>query len=211
MDNAKQDPKIPFSELGQVDSDFALAKILQDQERAFMMLATDRDDDGNDNDESEEDFIDDDDDDYNDEEYYLLEDEIQGTEQDLEDIEEVAEEEVDDHEEEHESQDPPESQDLSYEELTALGELVGKESRGLPKDAICAFSSSMYKRNDSNDECVICQGDYEEGEALVVLPCKHQYHADCINKWLQLSKVCPICSEEVSSPSHGGSNRGFTA
>ena len=47
-----------------------------------MMLAMDRDDDGNDNDESEEDFIDDDD--YNDEEYYLLEDEIQGTEQDCE-------------------------------------------------------------------------------------------------------------------------------
>eukprot|EP00268_Persea_americana_P039869 TRINITY_DN39514_c1_g1_i1.p1 TRINITY_DN39514_c1_g1~~TRINITY_DN39514_c1_g1_i1.p1 ORF type:complete len:215 (+),score=55.78 TRINITY_DN39514_c1_g1_i1:46-645(+) len=199
MGNAKQDAKIPFSELGQVDSDFALAKILQDQERAFMMLAMDRDDDGNDNDESEEDFIDDDD--YNDEEYYLLEDEIQGTEQDLEEIEEVE-----DHEEEHDSQNPPESQDLSYEELSALGELVGKASRGLPKDAFCAFSSSMYKRSDSNDECVICQVDYEEGEALVVLPCKHQYHADCINKWLQMSKVCPICSEEVSSPAHGGSN-----
>ena len=37
--------------------------------------------------------------------------------------------------------------------------------------------------------CVICQLDYEENDNLVVLSCKHMYHPDCINSWLQINKV----------------------
>lgn len=42
--------------------------------------------------------------------------------------------------------------------------------------------------------CTICLDDYEEGENLVVLPCHHAFHADCILPWLtERSPTCPLC------------------
>ena len=39
------------------------------------------------------------------------------------------------------------------------------------------------------DRCVICRVEFEEGESLIALPCKHSYHPECINQWLQINKV----------------------
>ncbi|XP_019266015.1 PREDICTED: E3 ubiquitin ligase BIG BROTHER-related-like [Nicotiana attenuata] len=62
--------------------------------------------------------------------------------------------------------------------------------------------SFTFQSNNSKtliDRCVVCQMEYEEGEKLVALPCDHPFHSDCINKWLQIKKICPICCDEVSS------------
>lgn len=93
--------------------------------------------------------------------------------------------------------------ELSYEELIELGEIIGEESRGLPREQVdkCLRSCS-FKRNEwviEIDRCVICQVEYGEGEEIVAVnPCEHPYHVDCITQWLQLKKICPICSSEVS-------------
>ncbi|KAB5548026.1 hypothetical protein DKX38_011432 [Salix brachista] len=93
--------------------------------------------------------------------------------------------------------------ELSYEELLALGDVVGTESRGLSPDTIASLPSINYKagssQNGSNDSCVICRLDYEDGETLTLLSCKHSYHSECINNWLKINKVCPVCSTEVST------------
>ncbi|KAK1272573.1 E3 ubiquitin ligase BIG BROTHER-related [Acorus gramineus] len=93
--------------------------------------------------------------------------------------------------------------ELSYEELLALGEVVGTQSRGLSVDTIASLPSTNYKAQSSQDggtdQCVICRVDYEEGDALTVLSCKHLYHPECINNWLQINKVCPVCSTEVTT------------
>uniref|UniRef100_A0A0E0LXP4 RING-type domain-containing protein n=1 Tax=Oryza punctata TaxID=4537 RepID=A0A0E0LXP4_ORYPU len=91
--------------------------------------------------------------------------------------------------------------EYSYEELVALGEVVGTESRGLSADTLASLPSITYRAQDKQDgnteQCVICRVEFEEGESLVALPCKHSYHSECINQWLQLNKVCPMCSAEV--------------
>ncbi|KAK3132820.1 hypothetical protein QOZ80_6AG0528190 [Eleusine coracana subsp. coracana] len=112
------------------------------------------------------------------------------------------------HDEEH-INDPQEAwqevdpDEYSYEELVALGEVVGTESRGLSADTLASLPSVTYKTKDVQDgnteQCVICRVEFEEGESLVALPCKHSYHPECINQWLQINKVCPMCSAEVST------------
>ncbi|XP_042442479.1 E3 ubiquitin ligase BIG BROTHER-related-like [Zingiber officinale] len=93
--------------------------------------------------------------------------------------------------------------EYSYEELVALGEVVGTENRGLSFETIAALPSVNYKAENVQDnnaeQCVICRLEYEDGDSLVVLSCKHKYHSECINKWLQLNKACPICNTEVST------------
>ncbi|XP_059276478.1 E3 ubiquitin ligase BIG BROTHER-related isoform X1 [Lycium ferocissimum] len=108
--------------------------------------------------------------------------------------------EDDDEDMEEDDVDPDE---LSYEELIALGEFVGVENRGLSEAEISkSLHSSTFQSNNSKtliDKCVVCQLEYEEGEKLVALPCDHHYHSDCIKTWLQIKKICPICNDEISS------------
>jgi E3 ubiquitin-protein ligase BIG BROTHER-like protein len=82
-----------------------------------------------------------------------------------------------------------------------LGEVVGTESRGVSADTLASLPSVTYQAQDKQDsnmeQCVICRVEFEQGESLIALPCKHSYHSECINQWLQLNKVCPMCSAEV--------------
>lgn len=41
--------------------------------------------------------------------------------------------------------------------------------------------------------CTICIRDYEIGDTLSVLPCNHRFCPECIERWLQLSPLCPVC------------------
>lgn len=100
--------------------------------------------------------------------------------------------------------------ELTYEELIALGELIGEEKRGLPLNEIpsCLHSSKFQSIENTSgiDRCVICQVEYEDSEELAALPCEHPYHSECIVKWVQIKRVCPICGTEVSSPHKASKN-----
>ncbi|KAG9442882.1 hypothetical protein H6P81_018736 [Aristolochia fimbriata] len=77
----------------------------------------------------------------------------------------------------------------AFQELLALGDVIGTESRGLSAGTIASLPSVTYKANqDGNtDQCVICRLEYEEDESLVMLSCKHLYHPECINNWLHVN------------------------
>ncbi|KAL1540055.1 RING-type E3 ubiquitin transferase [Salvia divinorum] len=74
-----------------------------------------------------------------------------------------------------------------------------------PESVVDAFPLKYYnkKRNeeiDSTDvrQCYICLADYEEGDKLRVLPCNHEFHTPCIDKWLkEVNRVCPVCRHDV--------------
>nr|XP_048334003.1 E3 ubiquitin ligase BIG BROTHER-related-like isoform X2 [Ziziphus jujuba var. spinosa] len=205
---ARQSSRTPFTNLNQVDADLALARTLQEQERAYMMLRMnnegsdygsweagsylhDDEDDFNDfHDDTDADDDDDDDEEFdgtdveNDADAFDMhahddddvEDDNPNVEldpagfssdeayaralQDAEDREMAARllaladlndvEDADDHgvnsQETWEEVDPDE---LSYEELLALGEVVGTESRGLSADSIASLPSVNYKTGSS--------------------------------------------------------------
>ncbi|KAI5075264.1 hypothetical protein GOP47_0009340 [Adiantum capillus-veneris] len=89
---------------------------------------------------------------------------------------------------------------MSYEELLALGERIGTQNRGLPQDVISALPCHMFAqtvREGECNRCVICCYNFEDGVSLLTLPCKHLYHRECIESWLHIRKNCPICNTEV--------------
>jgi Ring finger domain len=52
---------------------------------------------------------------------------------------------------------------------------------------------------DDEPHCSICLGEYEEGEILVCLPCKHVYHEDCVSSWCNNHIRCPLCNFDLES------------
>lgn len=107
-------------------------------------------------------------------------------------------------------EDSVDPDNMTYEELLELGEVVGSQSRGLSKEAISLLPVSKFKcgffwrKKSRNERCVICQMEYKRGERQITLPCKHIYHADCGRQWLSINKACPICYKEVlvHTPKH---------
>jgi len=46
-------------------------------------------------------------------------------------------------------------------------------------------------------DCSICFEHNPEPELVRELPCKHQFHKDCIDKWLRVNNTCPNCNHRV--------------
>lgn len=51
--------------------------------------------------------------------------------------------------------------------------------------------------DEDDDTCTVCLSNYEEGESIRKLPCNHVFHPDCIYKWLDINKKCPMCREDI--------------
>lgn len=45
--------------------------------------------------------------------------------------------------------------------------------------------------------CAVCLENYEAGERVRILPCLHQFHSVCVDKWLTTKAECPTCKYTV--------------
>ncbi|CAK9135286.1 unnamed protein product [Ilex paraguariensis] len=100
---------------------------------------------------------------------------------------------------------------MSYEELLALGERIGTVGTGLVEETITSylktrtFSSSKTCSKQEQaahgdqeiDFCVICQANFMDRERIGTLDCGHEYHLDCIKRWLHVKNTCPICKSSA--------------
>ncbi|PON77902.1 43kDa postsynaptic protein [Parasponia andersonii] len=46
-------------------------------------------------------------------------------------------------------------------------------------------------------ECCICLSTYDDGTELRELPCHHHFHCSCIDKWLHINAICPLCKFNI--------------
>ena len=55
------------------------------------------------------------------------------------------------------------------------------------------YKSFINMKKDNFYECVICLGEMKTGEDLTIIQCSHIYHSECIQKWNQKKRICPLC------------------
>ncbi|KAK0585719.1 hypothetical protein LWI29_032975 [Acer saccharum] len=61
---------------------------------------------------------------------------------------------------------------------------------------------------DIGSECPVCLSVFSDGEDIKQLSaCKHSFHANCIDQWLNSHSNCPICRADVGEkrPDNGAS------
>lgn len=97
--------------------------------------------------------------------------------------------------------------DMSYEELLALGERMGTVSTALSEEAMLKslsrseFQVSFKEGDEDDSKCSICQEEYVIEDEIGKMECEHRFHLGCIQKWLRMKNWCPICkASAVSSP-----------
>lgn len=77
------------------------------------------------------------------------------------------------------------------------------QSRGLDELLIREIPRFQYTKSDGEErslhKCVVCLNEFQENDTLKVLPsCKHGFHLDCIDIWLQSNDNCPLCRLSIS-------------
>ncbi|KAL4295846.1 hypothetical protein GQ457_12G022960 [Hibiscus cannabinus] len=75
-------------------------------------------------------------------------------------------------------------------------------SSGIDKKAVESlpfFRFSSLRGSKRGLECVVCLSKFEDTEILRLLPqCKHGFHIDCIDQWLEKHSSCPLCRQKVN-------------
>ena len=85
------------------------------------------------------------------------------------------------------------------EQLGIIGQ--GWSRQHTPDHILQQFELISHSEAESSDEsCVVCLEDFNEGDMKRKLPCQHScFHDTCIEEWLHQSVVCPLCKGNVIS------------
>ena len=75
--------------------------------------------------------------------------------------------------------------------LLRLDERVARKTVG--KSILDTLPTVPVAETHLNDQCTICMENYSLGQQMKLLPCKHLFHSDCIETYLQqFSNQCPL-------------------
>ncbi|XP_052685027.1 uncharacterized protein LOC128164917 isoform X2 [Crassostrea angulata] len=85
-----------------------------------------------------------------------------------------------------------------YEDLLSIAELLGDvKPKGISSEDVTLLPEKKFHPNNKMTSCSICMSDYTLNERLKILPCFHEFHGECIEKWIVTNATCPICRVEV--------------
>ncbi|XP_057787169.1 RING-H2 finger protein ATL43-like [Salvia miltiorrhiza] len=90
------------------------------------------------------------------------------------------------------------------------GSSYGNASRGYPPsrrnsginrkviESLPMFRFSSLRGHKDGLECAVCLNKFEAEEVLRLLPkCKHAFHVECVDTWLEAHSTCPLCRYRV--------------
>ena len=64
------------------------------------------------------------------------------------------------------------------------------------------------EENEDGPSCAICMQQYKVNDELRILPCGHEFHCECVDKWLPMKKICPLCRHDVTKKMTSNQNNG---
>jgi len=97
---------------------------------------------------------------------------------------------------------------FDHDDFWALAELLGQvkspvaskddiEQSGLQvvkTSQLAEYAEQGKIASNTIDRCLICLSDYEPEEEIRILSCRHGFHKDCVDQWLETGRNnCPAC------------------
>ncbi|KAF4090776.1 hypothetical protein AMELA_G00054990 [Ameiurus melas] len=70
------------------------------------------------------------------------------------------------------------------------------------KKAISKLQVRTIKKGDKEtesefDNCAVCIEGYKANDVVRILPCRHVFHKNCVDPWLQDHRTCPMCKMNI--------------
>ncbi|XP_065151308.2 RING finger protein 150a [Paramisgurnus dabryanus] len=70
------------------------------------------------------------------------------------------------------------------------------------KKAISKLQVRTIRKGDKEtesdfDNCAVCIEDYKPNDVVRTLPCRHVFHKNCVDPWLQDHRTCPMCKMNI--------------
>lgn len=96
--------------------------------------------------------------------------------------------------------------DTQFENL--IGIIMSLENRMHGNPPASERAMNNLKKVDVTDDninefkeitCNICLDTFKVGNIIRILECKHEFHEDCIIRWLKSRNTCPVCRFELES------------
>lgn len=74
------------------------------------------------------------------------------------------------------------------QDLLSIAELLGDvKPKGISSEDVTLLPEKKFHPNNKMTSCSICMSDYTLNERLKILPCFHEFHGECIEKWIVVS------------------------
>ncbi|CAA7026717.1 unnamed protein product [Microthlaspi erraticum] len=77
----------------------------------------------------------------------------------------------------------------------------GRKNSGIDRsviESLPVFRFGALSGHKEGLECAVCLARFEPTEVLRLLPkCKHAFHVECVDTWLDAHSTCPLCRYQV--------------
>lgn len=95
---------------------------------------------------------------------------------------------------------------MSYEEL--LQRFGDHSPQPASRSSIASLPTRLFTADDKRraqgsgsdrESCLVCLAAFEVGDDVKSLPCLHNFHTECIDRWLATSGMCPVCKIRITA------------
>lgn len=66
-----------------------------------------------------------------------------------------------------------------------------------PAIDINSLNTHTCPHEEVTENCTICLYTYIDEDQVVILPCKHYFHKNCLSPWLVSNRTCPQCRSDI--------------
>ncbi|XP_071522655.1 uncharacterized protein [Panulirus ornatus] len=75
--------------------------------------------------------------------------------------------------------------------------LCNAAKKALAKIPVKNLKSGDKEVSAESECCAVCIEPYQVSDTVRTLPCKHQFHKNCVDPWLLEHRTCPMCKMDI--------------
>lgn len=88
---------------------------------------------------------------------------------------------------------------LRQEAAEAIAKLKLRKYRRKATDSNSTTCTSKHAEQDKKDleVCAVCLDEFRNNQLVRTLPCDHEFHCECVDRWLLAKRTCPLCKGNI--------------
>lgn len=86
---------------------------------------------------------------------------------------------------------------LRQEAVEAIARLNIRKFRRRLRDSSCFAIKQVEQERKDSEVCAVCLDEFQNNQLVRTLPCDHEFHCECVDRWLLAKRTCPLCKGNI--------------